>query len=242
MLYIISPFKNEEKIIATFAEDLDSYCKKEFKAYRIIFINDGSKDKTQEILSKFRRRFLCLKNKFDHGKGSALKSAYIIADRILKFKDSDLIVFIDSDGQIKPREIGTMLRIMNLYDADIVIGNKRHPYSDTTYSFFRKIVSDAYNKITNCLFGIRIKDTQCGIKIFKRYALDKVIERVNVKRYAFDLELLIALRKSNFRIVDSPVYIDKQSNSGAVSFKSIAQTMIDTLIIWIKDMKGFYNG
>ena len=134
-----------------------------------------------------------------------------------------------------------MMRLLELYDADVVIGNKRHRYSTTRYNLVRRVVSSTYNRITNLLFGIRLQDTQCGIKMFKRYALDKVIEKVNAKRYAFDLELMLALRHSNYRIVDSPVYIKKQENNGSVNFRNIFQTAFDTFIIWIKYMKGFYN-
>lgn len=238
MVYIISPFHNEEKMIESFSRNLKEFCAYYFTKYEIIFVNDKSSDNSQKFLSGVR----IFKNKFDGGKGSALKVGYILAEEHFEIKDDDLIIFIDSDGQISPKEIRTFLKIMDLYNADIVIGNKRHEYSNIRYTTLRSIISYTYNKIVNTLFGLSLRDTQCGLKIFRRYALDKVIEKVNVKRYAFDLELMVALRDSEFRIVDAPVFIGNQLNSGSVSVFNIIQTAIDTLTIWVKRKKGFYRG
>ena len=105
----------------------------------------------------------------------------------------------------------------------------------------RRIVSKTYNTLIQFLFQIRYQDTQCGIKLFKKHALDSVINKVNVKQYAFDLELIVALRDSKFRVVDAPVKVKKQENIGSVSLKSILKTFVDTCIIWIKKKKGFYK-
>lgn len=235
MVYIISPFHNEANTIKNFINKLKEYCST-FR-HEIIFVNDKSTDNSQEYLFDVT----VFKNKFDGGKGSALKVGYILAEERFKMKDDDLIVFIDSDGQIDPKEITTFMRLMALYDADIVIGNKRHLYSNIKYTPMREFVSGGYNLIIRKLFGLSLRDTQCGLKIFKRYALNSVIEKVNIKRYAFDLELMVALRDSDFRIVDAPVFIGNQLNSGSVNLYNIIQTAIDTLKIWVKRQKGYYR-
>jgi hypothetical protein len=148
---------------------------------------------------------------------------------------------MDGDGQIDPSEIKTFLNLMNLYNADVVIGNKRHIYSNTEYGLIRRIVSRGYNLMTKFLFGTSFDDTQCGIKLFQKRALDSVINKVNVKQYAFDMELIIALKEMRFRVIDAPVNIKKQANAGSVKVKTIIRTFIDTVIIWLKVKRGYYR-
>lgn len=241
MIYIISPFHNEARTIENFKQRLVEFCMKNFTEYKIIFVNDKSGDNSEALL-RHGQSVTIVRNRFDGGKGSALKVGYLLAEERFAMQDEDLIVFMDSDGQIKPQEIITFLKILSFYDADIVIGNKRHEYSSIKYTPLRNVVSFVYNKIINILFGLSLRDTQCGLKIFRRAALDKVIEKVNVKRYAFDLELMVALRDSDFRIVDAPVFIGSQLNSGSVNFKNIIQTALDTVRIWVKRQKGYYRG
>jgi hypothetical protein len=129
---------------------------------------------------------------------------------------------------------------MELYDADAVIGNKRHPYSIVHYSPFRWVVSNTYNLLCRVLFGIQLRDTQTGFKLFKREAIEKVMRKVMVKRFAFDLELILALRESGFRVADAPVVVNK-TESGCASAGNILQTLIDTLAVFYRRSIGWYR-
>jgi len=242
MILIIIPVKNEENIIGSVALSVDKFCKTLMYDYRLLFIDDKSVDKTFEILKSLKiGNKIVMKNKFDNGKGSALKTAYILVNSSLKLKDNDQVVFMDGDGQIDPNEITTFLKIGDLFGADIVVGNKRHQYSNTLYGFSRKIISRTYNFMIRMLFGLNLQDTQCGLKMFKKKALDQVIADVNVKKFAFDLELIVACREKGFRVVDAPVYIRRRINRGSVNFISIVQTFFDTLGIWYRKQRGYYG-
>lgn len=243
MIYLIVPVKNESETIHETSDRMISFCRENFGEYRIVFIDDGSTDGTHRILSDNIPKATCAvyKNKIGPGKGSALKFAFLLSEATMGAGADDLIVFMDGDGQIHPKEIKTLLKIMHLYDADVIIGNKRHQYSNIYYSFPRKIVSLCYNLMIRILFGLNMRDTQCGLKIFRKSALDKVIDKVSIKKYAFDLELLVALKENNFRIVDAPVAVNKQMNSGSVNIKNIIITFIDTITICIKKNMGNYR-
>ncbi len=243
MTLIILPFKNEENTIERTCSRLFFWCENRLEGeFEILFINDGSTDKSQEIIKSFENyRCRVCKNMFDRGKGSALKTAFITSEYIYKLSEDDIIVFLDSDGQIDSKEIGSFLKLMNVYDADVVIGNKRHKYSVTRYNFKRTVVSQTYNFIIRTLFGIKYEDTQCGIKIFRKYALDKVIEKVTIKKFAFDLELIVALRQMGMKIVDAPVKVKDQMNSGSVTIGNIYRTFFDTISIWKKMITGYYS-
>lgn len=235
MILIILPVKNERKLAIEMALKL-----KGLKT-EVLFVDDGSTDGTFEALNLIKsQRIRAVKNPFDRGKGSTLKAGYIFSEFMYKLGDGDLICFLDGDGQIDPSEIDTLKRIMEFYSGDVCIGNKRHIYSSSKYTRLRRIVSETYNALVRLLFDIKYQDTQCGIKIFKKQALGEVIEKVNVKRYAFDLELLVALKEKGFRVVDAPVKIKEQSNAGSVKISTILHTFLDTLKIWIKRNRGCY--
>jgi len=239
MTLIILPVRNEASMIQNTISTLLKWCKGNLSDFEILFIDDGSTDDTFQIIRK-NTKVKVYKNVFERGKGSALKVGCVYSTFLYAAKDDDNIIFMDGDGQIEPQEINTMLNIMTFYNSDVVIANKRHIYSNIFYTKAREIVSKSYNLLVRFLFDLRHEDTQCGLKIFKKKVLDDVISKVSIKRFAFDLELIVALRQMGYRVADSPVKIKKQLNQGSVSIQNIIRTFIDTLIIWYKYKKGFY--
>jgi dolichyl-phosphate beta-glucosyltransferase len=168
------------------------------------------------------------------GKGNALKEG-------LKYATGEHILFMDADLQILPQEIKSFFKQMDLYDADAVVGNKHHSYSNIRYTLWRRVVSLVYRTFIQALFHLNIKDTQCGFKLFKREPLLLIADKLMTNRFATDLEIIIALKESGFRVVDAPIYVKKQVNRGSVSLKNIATIIIDTLKIWWLKQKGFYG-
>ena len=137
--------------------------------------------------------------------------------------------------------IKTFFKIMDLYDADAVIGNKRHTYSNVEYPFIRKIVSAGYYLMVKILFDLPLRDTQAGFKLFRKEALDLVMNKVLVKQFAFDLELLTALRDNNIRVADAPVYVARGMGIGSVSVGTMIETFKDTLAVWWRRQGGYYK-
>lgn len=241
MILIIIPFRNEQESIEKTLSSLYSWCSWEIKKFEILLINDHSSDKTQEKIGNLGfKKVQCIKNKFDPGKGSALKTAAVFSEVMYALKGEDSIFFIDGDGQFDFRDIKMFINLMKIYNADIVIGNKRHVSSSVCYNLSRRIVSSGYNILTRFLFGFNFRDTQSGMKLFKKKALDKIIEKVNSKRYAFDLEVIVAMREMRFRVIDAPVKVSRAVNNGSVRFSTILFTLWDTLVILINKMKGKY--
>ena len=152
MNLIILPVFNEEKTIRKTIDHLYLWCHAYFplNEFQLVLINDGSTDRTLEICKDFDHgNVLAINNMFDRGKGSALKTAYVLSTQIFNMADNDNIIFLDGDGQINPKEIQVHFNIMKLYNADVVIGNKRHKYSMTKYTATRRLISHTYNKIIN---------------------------------------------------------------------------------------------
>lgn len=201
--------------------------------YEIIIIDDCSEDDTylrliEQYGVNIYRKVVC------QGKGAAIKTGW-------KLATGDYIVIIDADLQIKPSEIATFFRLMNLYDADVVVGNKQHTYSNVQYPFRRRIVSFGYRTLIGILFGLPLRDTQCGFKLFKKQALDLIMDKILVKRFAFDLEVLVALKENNIRVVDAPVLVTRPMEVGSVSLGNILETFKDTIAVWLRKTNGWYK-
>ena len=118
--------------------------------------------------------------------------------------------------------------------ADAVIGSKRHPESKVYYPWFRKILSWSYHKFIYFLFGLKLKDTQSGIKLFKKSCLDVVLPKIAVKKYAFDLELLVIANKYGFRVKEAPIKLSYKFSGTGINLKEIYYMFVDTLAIFYR--------
>lgn len=231
----IIPCRNGEEYIIENVIDIICTCQENNIPYKIIIVDDGSIDDTwMRLTTELSKDVSVYKKCISQGKGSALKSGW-------KLAKSPYIAFVDADLQIRPTEITTFLKIMELYDADAVVGNKRHDYSIIDYSLIRKVVSVGYMMLVRSLFGIRLRDTQCGMKLFKKECLDEVMPKILVKRFAYDIELITALKENGYRIADAPVYQTKPVGKGSVSLKTIFETAKDTLAVYYRKRIGYYK-
>ena len=229
-LDIIIPAKGEGKIIMhTINQILDVFPKA-----NLIVVDDGCLDNTTEVITAIYPKVFCYPKEKSEGKGSAIQAGW-------RFSERKYVAILDADLQIHPKELKTFSKIMDLYDAEVVIGNKRHLYSDVRTGILRKIISNTYNLIVRFLFETNLRDTQCGCKLFKSWAFADAMQSVTVDKFAFDLELLMVLREHKRRIVDAPVYVADGKRSGSVSIKSIWETFIDTMKVFFRLYSGGYG-
>ena len=130
---------------------------------------------------------------------------------------------------LHPSQLIEMYRIMQEKNADVVIGSKMHKDSKINYPFLRKILSSSYYLIIKVLFRLKVKDTQTGIKLFKRDVLKNCISQVLVKRYAFDLELLVIINRKGYRIFEAPVDVSENREFRRIGIKDAFKVLFDTL-------------
>lgn len=198
--------------------------------YELIIIDDGSKDETYENAQKAANGFsniVVKKIRRNQGKGRALKYGF-------RFAKGDLIAFLDADLDLHPEQIQNLFKIMNREKADAVIGSKRHPESKLKYPWHRKIFSNVYFFLIKIMFGLPLKDTQTGLKLFKHEVLKKIFPKVLIKRYAYDLELLVNAHRLGYKIVETPVTLDYRRFLSRIGLKDIYHMLWDTLAIFYR--------
>lgn len=197
------------------------------KDYEIVLINDGSTNDCFHKVKKLENKKLKVvgyaKNR---GKGSAIKYGF-------GFVTGDYVAFVDSGRDINPKQLKDFIELMEAGDADIIIGSKRHPKSKVHYPPFRRVMSRFYQLLNKMLFNLDVKDTQVGIKLFKKKVLKKIMPKIVIKRFAFDLEILVLASKYKFKIIDAPVTIKYRFKS-TINSSAVFWMLLDTAAIFYR--------
>ncbi len=200
--------------------------------YEVILVDDGSPDHTYlralEGIKQLGGNIRVVRYRTNAGKGNALICGF-------QYCTGDLVVFLDADIDLHPRQIATLLRVLQEGDADVVVGSKWHPDSQINYPLLRKFWSFGYYLLVRLLFGLPLRDTQTGLKIFRAKVLREVFPRVLAKRYAFDIEVLVNAHHRGFRIADAPIKLEfKRGTFGRVKFGDVWDVFLDTLAIFYR--------
>ena len=206
--------------------------------YEVIVVVDGRIDDTG-----LRARSLnhpCIRvveYERNSGKGYALRYGLLLAK-------GELVAFIDAGMDIDPHALLEAISVHRDFGSDIVIGSKRHPKSRVTYPLVRRLYSFAYQMLIKVLFNLNIKDTQVGIKLFRREVVDKVIPRLLTNGFAFDIEILAVASILGFvKIVEIPVKINHIKFLSTIRFYSVLELLWDTVAVWYRArILKYYTG
>ncbi|MBI4227040.1 MAG: glycosyltransferase [Candidatus Omnitrophica bacterium] len=198
--------------------------------YEVVVVDDGSLDGTLETLEQLARwhgRIVVARNRENFGKGRALKKGF-------RATSGELVAFLDCDLDLHPAQVKTLYEVMERTGADVVIGAKRHPESRVDYPWHRSLISNVYFFLIKILFGLPIRDTQTGLKLFRREVLAKIFPKMLVKRYAFDLELLALAHHYGYTIAQAPVALKSTRYQHRIRLLDIFHTFWDTMAIWYR--------
>ncbi len=218
LVSIIVPAYKQEKTIKKDIQCICNVMRQTRWQFEVIVVVDGFLDDTYDKakeLEKEDKVVTVVGYKTNRGKGYAVRYGMARAR-------GDYIAFIDAGMEINPNGISLLLEHMQWYDADVMVASKRHPASRVKLSSMRKIYSWGYYLLVKLLFGLRISDTQAGLKIFKREVLLKVLPRLLVKDFAFDIELLAVANRLGFtRIYEGPVEMTLDFSVGSKIKKDV---------------------
>lgn len=200
-------------------------------SYEIIIVDDGSQDGTYAEAYRAAEAFphvrivRCPQNL---GKGGALRQGF-------EHARGELVFFLDADLDIDPSQLWTLYAVMNETKSDVVVGVKHHPGSELELPWYRRAMSTGYMLVVRTLFDLPLRDTQTGIKLFRREVLQRVYPRAKIGRFAFDLEMLVAATRFGYHVVEAPVRVTFQRNDrGRIGVWSILRTWWDTLCIFYR--------
>lgn len=228
-LSLFMPAYNEEKNIGKTLDDVSSFLKTSgIPVYEILVVNDGSKDKTAEVVTEFSKKDSHVKlinHEKNLGYGEAVKTGFYSAKK-------DLICFMDSDGQF---DISDLTKFLDkISEADVVVGYR----VDRQDHLMRIINGWGWTQISNILFGLNLKDVDCGFKLFKKEVIEKIPHLESTRGAMINPETMARVKKAGFKIAQIGV-IHKPRVSGqstGANLNVIVVSFLDLLKLWWKLM------
>ena len=238
-LTIVIPAYNEEKRLPKTISEILQYFAYSRCQPEIIIINDGSTDRTADLVKKTTRLYphLRLINLYENkGKGHAVRCGILNAK-------GQYILLCDADLSTPISEVDKLIHSLLAGDHDIVIGSRKLPESqiEVRQSWYREFLGDIFSIIVRVVLVRGIKDTQCGFKCFTQRSAKRTFSKQRLYGFSFDVEVLYLARKYGFSIREVPV---KWLNSPQTSVKLIRDSIkmfIDLFRIRYNDFTGKYD-
>lgn len=243
LISVIVPAFRQENTIAKDLRRIKEVLDKLRYPSELIVVVDGKIDGTFQEASKFAAQETQVKViGYEHNRGKGYAVRFGMAE-----SKGDVVGFIDAGMDLNPEGLFMLLEHFQWYGADVIVGSKRHPVSKVFYPWQRKILSIGYQILVWLLFGLKIRDTQVGMKFFRRQVLEKVLPRLLVKHYAFDVEMLAVANHLGFkRIYEAPVEIKLHfGGTSTITSQKFLRTiwgmLIDTLAVFYRLQTGYYS-
>ncbi len=191
---VVIPCYNEEDRLSS--GEFKNFAHKNL-GYHLCFVNDGSTDKTLEVLEELRQGnpenisiYDCVKN---GGKAEAVRQGTL---HLVKDKQLDYIGFLDADLSTDFRDFDDLVKTIETSDFKIVSGSRiARMGANITKESARRIISLTINKIIQTILGMPFKDTQCGAKIMDREIATLMFKDKFITKWLFDVEIFMRMRK-----------------------------------------------
>ena len=236
LVSVIVPAYKQEKTIVKDLNRIKKVLDKMRYPTELICVVDGKGDQTFNRALKFTKKNPNVRViGYDTNKGKGYAVRFGMAD-----SRGEIVGFIDSGMDLNPNGLAMLLEHFEWYGSDIIVGSKRHPVSKILYPWQRKVLSFGYQLLVFFMFGLKIRDTQVGMKFFRRKVLEKVLPRLLVKKFAFDVEILAVSNSLGFkRIFEAPVDIKLElgglsSITNKTFLKIVTSMLVDTLAVFYR--------
>jgi glycosyltransferase involved in cell wall biosynthesis len=230
VLSVVVPVYNQEAtIVDNVAQIRDRVEAGLGQPVEVIVVSDGSVDASGErLLEDPSHRARVIHYDRNLGKGFAIKAGALAAQ-------GRWISYVDADLDLDPGSLAEFLALAERESLDFVIGSKRHPESHVQYPRRRRVGSWLYQRLVRVLFSLDVRDTQVGLKLFRREVAEEVLPLLLVKQFAFDLEFLAVARALGYhRIREQPVKLEYQFTGSGVRSQAVALALIDTAAIFYR--------
>ncbi len=235
---VIIPAYNEAKRITPTIRDIVEYLDQVSpKDYEILIVLDGSKDNTLNIVTELAQEYKAIRiihNVVNRGKGAVVRQG--ILESI-----GEYVLFMDADNSTRIQELDAMLPVLK-QGTEIVIGSRDMKESkvEIHQAWYKELLGDLGNWWIQILLVGGIQDTQCGFKAFSGIAARRIFEKVSMRGWSFDIEVLALARYFGYSIKEMPV-IWYNDDSSHVTLKDYIAVLRDTFIIKYRIWTGYYQ-
>jgi glycosyltransferase involved in cell wall biosynthesis len=169
------------------------------KGYKLLFINDGSKDNTLDIIKKLSsvsNNISFLNYKKNRGKSYAVRYGILNVLDNHQIEQISYIGFLDADLSISTDDMGELYEKATLHPEFGFLYYMKNKKTYYKKRYLRFLISNILKIMNRILYNINIEDTQCGCKIFKRDVAEIVFRKQFNSKWLFDLEIFLRLKES----------------------------------------------
>ena len=203
---VIIPLLNEEESLPELAAWIQKVMTENNFSYEVLFIDDGSRDKSWQIIEQLHQENECFKGvKFrrNYGKSAALNTGFQRAE-------GDVIITMDADLQDSPEEIPDLYRMITEDGHDLVSGWKKVRYDST---FAKNIPSKFFNWTTRKISKIHLHDFNCGLKAYRKDVVKTIEVYGEMHRY-----IPVIAKWAGFSKIGEKVVIHQKRKYGITKF------------------------
>jgi len=192
----------------------------------IIIVVEPSVDGTlalAEEAAKHNAGLRVLTHHENRGKGFAVRIGMLQAR-------GDCIFFMDADLSTPLEDLDAgLLRMRKDRTIDVLVGNRQHPETRILQrqNPVRETMGKIFNRITQAMTGLKIRDTQCGFKGFRQRAAREIFSRQRFDGFSFDVEVLLLARAMGFSTVEMPVHWTNSPGSRVRVLRDSAKMLAD---------------
>lgn len=201
-LLLLIPAYNEEARIGPVLRELGHYFQANYHGdFQIIVVLNGCRDNTRGVVEAVAKAFQFI-SLLDFpepiGKGGALIEGLKLASQ------AEVVGYVDADGATPPAAFHALVK--RLDEADCIIGSRWLPGAvlHQAQPWVRRFTSRCFHLVVQTLFWLNIKDTQCPAKVMRRAAAEKIHSSLRIADLAFDVNLIVALKRAGFTVKEVP--------------------------------------
>jgi dolichyl-phosphate beta-glucosyltransferase len=239
-LSVVIPVYNEESRVGKTLEDSLAYLKKRKIGAQILVVDDGSKDKTLEVVGKFKRKtagtltLKILRHEMNRGKGAAVRTGALAAQ-------GETVLFMDADNATPLFEFDKFRPLIK-EGIEVIVGSRAVNRKEVKVPqpLYRQALGRLANLLIQLMVVPGIWDTQCGFKAFTRKAALRIFPLQTINRFGFDFELLFLAHKFRFSMREISVQWFNSPFS-KVRMGDYVLTLIELISIRWNDLKGRYE-
>jgi dolichyl-phosphate beta-glucosyltransferase len=230
---IVPAYDEEWRILPAIGAIATYMCMRE-ESWELIVCDDGSTDRTVDLVERLGfANLTLLRSDRNRGKGDAVRRGMLAArGGILLFTDADHSTPIEQFDALERRIFA---------GADIAVGSRAAAGAQVgPRSLVRRTLTLGLHLIASGLFGIGVKDTQCGFKMFTRHAARELFALQTMEGFSFDLEVLYLARRRGFTVAEVPVEWVNAPGSRVEAVGATALFLKDLVTIRLRDLRGVY--
>ena len=243
-LTIVIPVYNEQKRIGKALNALEQgFSFPGIKLERVIFVNDGSKDRTVAIINRSVKKLQSILKAYidivsysqNKGKGYALRTGMAQAT-------SDYVLFMDADMSTPLSEFRNFLPFIK-ENVPVVIGTRKNGHSTVIkhQPLIREILGHGFTFFSQVILNTWVTDFTCGFKLFSREAKDVVVNKARINGWGYDAEFIFLARTSGFAMRECPVIWSDDRGSKVHIVQAVINTLCELIMIRFYHAKSITN-